>query len=170
MSIKEVGDKSKPSPELPTEEEFDIVPVGVSPKNKATLSHHTFTVVAIILVASISFAIGKLVQGNAAPSVSLHDDTEEVIAPKPTHEDPQSQAVANVTGAISKRNENDTQTAPVAAVSGGPIVASKNGTKYYSLNCSGAKRIKEENKIFFASAGDAQKAGLSPSSTCKDLK
>jgi hypothetical protein len=46
-------------------------------------------------------------------------------------------------------------------------VASKNGTKYYPLDCGGAKRIKEENKIWFANKEEAEKFGYSLSLTCK---
>ncbi|ETB63703.1 TPA: hypothetical protein DIC38_03090 [Candidatus Nomurabacteria bacterium] len=45
-------------------------------------------------------------------------------------------------------------------------VASKNGKLYYSLNCSGANRIKEENKIFFASKEEAEKSGYGFATSC----
>jgi hypothetical protein len=47
------------------------------------------------------------------------------------------------------------------------FVASKNGKMYYTIGCSGAKRIKEENQIWFATEIDAQKSGYSLSLTCK---
>jgi methylphosphotriester-DNA--protein-cysteine methyltransferase len=50
------------------------------------------------------------------------------------------------------------------------VVASKNGAKYHYLWCSGAQSIKEENKIFFNSIEEAQKAGYTPASNCKGLK
>jgi len=50
------------------------------------------------------------------------------------------------------------------------FVASKNGTKYHYPWCSGAQSIKEENKIWFSTAEEAQKAGYSPASNCKGLK
>jgi len=46
-------------------------------------------------------------------------------------------------------------------------VASRNGKSYYPLACSGAKRIKEENKIWFANKIEAEKSGYTLSSTCK---
>jgi len=46
-------------------------------------------------------------------------------------------------------------------------VASKNGKMYYSLGCSGAKRIKPENEVWFATSEDAEKSGFALSSTCK---
>lgn len=46
-------------------------------------------------------------------------------------------------------------------------VASKNGKMYYSIGCSGAKRIKKENEVWFSSKEDAEKSGYELSSTCK---
>lgn len=46
-------------------------------------------------------------------------------------------------------------------------VASKNGKMYYSLDCSGAKRIKSENEVWFSTKSDAEKSGYTLSSTCK---
>ena len=49
---------------------------------------------------------------------------------------------------------------------GGAYVASRSGTKYYLPTCSGASRIKEENKIWFNSESEAENAGFTKSSTC----
>jgi hypothetical protein len=46
-------------------------------------------------------------------------------------------------------------------------VASKNGKMYYSLGCSGAKRIKPANEVWFSTKEDAEKSGFTLSTTCK---
>ncbi len=46
-------------------------------------------------------------------------------------------------------------------------VASKNGKMYYPLGCSGAKRIKKENEVWFSTTEEAEKSGYTKSSTCK---
>lgn len=46
----------------------------------------------------------------------------------------------------------------------GEYVASKNGTKYYPKGC--ANRIKEENKIYFTTPENAEKAGFSLAKNC----
>ena len=51
----------------------------------------------------------------------------------------------------------------------GPYVGSKSGTKYYLTSCSGVKRIKEANKVFFASVNDAVAAGYQPAVNCPGL-
>ena len=51
----------------------------------------------------------------------------------------------------------------------GKYVASKNGTKYYLPNCSGAKRISETNKVWFATAAVAVAEGYTPAANCPGL-
>jgi len=60
--------------------------------------------------------------------------------------------------------------APATAKSAaGRYVASKNGTKYYLPTCSGADRIVEANKVWFASAEAAVTAGYSPAANCDGI-
>jgi len=56
-----------------------------------------------------------------------------------------------------------------ANISAGVYVASKNGGSYHLPWCSGAKRIKEENKIWFGSKQEAEKLGYKPAGNCKGL-
>ena len=49
------------------------------------------------------------------------------------------------------------------------VMASRNGTTYYYPWCSGAKRIKEENIIWFATKEAALSAGLKASANCSGL-
>lgn len=49
------------------------------------------------------------------------------------------------------------------------VVASKTGSKYHLLDCPGAKTIAEKNKVYFASAKDAENAGYSRAANCKGL-
>lgn len=49
------------------------------------------------------------------------------------------------------------------------FIASSKGSKYHLPWCPGAERIKEENKIWFASEEDAQRAGYTPAGNCKGL-
>lgn len=47
------------------------------------------------------------------------------------------------------------------------VVASVNSDKYHYLRCPGVKAIKEENKITFKNANEAQLAGFSLAGNCK---
>ena len=65
--------------------------------------------------------------------------------------------------------------APAAAVaavatsspSGGAVLASRNGTRYYFPQCSGASRISEANKVWFASEAEAKAKGYTLASGCR---
>lgn len=48
-------------------------------------------------------------------------------------------------------------------------VASKHGQVYHLLICPGAKRINEENKIYFDTKEAAEAAGLRPAANCKGI-
>ncbi len=48
-----------------------------------------------------------------------------------------------------------------------PFLASKNGTKYYPSDCSGANKILTENRIWFETEEDAVIGGYERSLTCK---
>jgi len=52
---------------------------------------------------------------------------------------------------------------------GGQYVASKTGKSYHLPWCSGAKLIKEENKIWFASKEEAEARGYAPAGNCPGI-
>lgn len=62
------------------------------------------------------------------------------------------------------------QSLPVApaanTIESGDFVASRSGSRYHKLSCPGAKQIKEENKVFFASAQAAEAAGYKRAANC----
>ncbi len=64
-----------------------------------------------------------------------------------------------------------TQVAAVVAVNPttGKVVGSKNGSKYHLPECSGAKNIKEENKVWFASVEEAKARGYTAAANCPGL-
>lgn len=51
----------------------------------------------------------------------------------------------------------------------GKYVASKNGLSYHFPWCSGAKRIKEENKVWFQTKEEAEAGGYKPAANCDGL-
>ena len=46
------------------------------------------------------------------------------------------------------------------------VVASKNSDKYHYTWCAGAKKIKEENKVWFSSAQEAESRGYTLAGNC----
>jgi len=51
----------------------------------------------------------------------------------------------------------------------GHYVASKNGRTYHLPWCPGALKIREENKIWFDTKEEAEKAGYKPAGNCEGL-
>jgi hypothetical protein len=62
------------------------------------------------------------------------------------------------------------QSAEILALApGGYVVASRTGSVYYLPWCSGAEKIVQGNQVWFSSEAAAQKAGYTPSKSCKGL-
>ncbi|MDO8555401.1 MAG: hypothetical protein Q7R75_02450, partial [bacterium] len=104
-------------------------------------------------VALIAFGLGRL-------SAVLEKKT-------PIKIETQASLFASQNGQLNniKNEQNITSTSDVD----GLLVASKTGVKYHFPWCSGALRIKEENKVWFKSREEAEKAGYTPASNCKGL-
>lgn len=103
-------------------------------------------------VAIISFYLGYIAR--------LETFSEETVSLKT----PYSSAAYTPMSASQAKNTPMAPSSPQA--SSGAFVASKNGTKFYPANCSSAKRIKDANKVFFATAADAENEGYSRASGC----
>ncbi|MDP3785018.1 MAG: Ada metal-binding domain-containing protein [bacterium] len=98
-------------------------------------------VITIVLVALIGFGLGRLSvsKENKFP-IRIQDSIQE----------------ANVISSVKT---------PKAAL----LVGSKNSRVYHFPWCSGAQRIKEENKIYFSSKEEAEKTGYKPAANCEGL-
>ena len=108
-----------------------------------------FLSLTIILVALLSFGIGRLsVVGDREPVRIEYDPELTTNDQQPTTNINQTASVINTVG-----NES--------------VVVSKNGVRYHYLHCSGAKQIKEENKIVFLTPATAEAAGYTLAANCK---
>ena len=63
---------------------------------------------------------------------------------------------------------DDRLTIDPAEVTSATVIGSRNGTRYYSPNCSGVGRISEENRLYFIDRHRAQAAGYTASVQCFD--
>lgn len=111
--------------------------------------------VVIIAVALIGFGLGRLSR------------LAERKTPIRIEYFATSSQEAAVSGSINSERQN-----PAAAIQGQSekiFVASKNGKNYHYPWCSGAQRIKEENKIWFPSREEAESKGYTPAANCKGL-
>ncbi len=103
----------------------------------------------IICVALIAFGLGRF----------------SAISEKKTPITIENLASTSTSYVDVKNNTDNTRTLSAEKL----YVASKNGTKYHYPWCSGGQSIKEENKIWFSSKEEAEKAGYQPASNCKGL-
>ncbi len=121
-------------------------------------------VIIIILVGVGSFELGRLSKENSSSGVK--------ILPAQAGEYPNqsmgqaTNQTSNVISATKFANSKPSNSIQTSHSLGKNYFASNRGTKYYSLNCSAGKTIKQENKVYFATADEAIKAGYTLSTSC----
>ena len=109
-------------------------------------------VVAVVLLGILTFGLGRL-------SVLSEEKTPVALCATPIMVD------GGITATPAPARTSGVSTPETQ----GTYVASKSGAAYHFPWCSGAQRIKEENKIWFMSKEDAEAAGYRPASNCKGL-
>lgn len=107
-------------------------------------------ILIIVLVGFAGFGLGRL-SGSPEKSEGVHIEYLE------------RGGVGNVSATVESVRK-----API--VLSGAVVVSKNSTKYHYPWCSGAQRIKEENKIWFNTIEEARASGYTPAANCKGLE
>ena len=122
-----------------------------------------YTVLLLIVVAFGSFGLGRLSKLQASKQPIRLEQSATVLGIP-------ALGVGNTQSTAAPLNKSETPDTTSSPVGGGQLVASKGGTKYHFPWCSGAQRISEANKIWFASVEEARKAGYTPASNCKGLK
>lgn len=111
-----------------------------------------FIVAVILLVGFGGFGLGRLSK--------LHEEKSPVVIG--------SAATSNTV--ITGGEENEVQNYELGIMNEGKnFVASVIGTKYHLPWCASAERIKEENKIWFATEDEARAAGYSPAGNCSGI-
>lgn len=134
---------------------------GFISKYMGTRADKIYFVTIGFLLIGIGYMAGYWV-GNARKGTPIVFETKSE-APKIISDEDIAQlaeAVKNQDSQVSAASANG-QVAGSTSKSG--YVASVSGKKYYALNCSEVKRIKEENKIYFATEKDAIDAGYEAS-------
>lgn len=122
----------------------------------------------IVVVGCVSFVLGRFSVENRSVSIVPSERIESV-----------STAYSAVSAPAASVPAQEKTVPPLPAVQNGvgvtgaaiegAYVASKSGTKYHLPWCSGAQRIKEENKVWFETKEEAEKAGYSPAANCKGI-
>ncbi len=117
---------------------------------------YIFIVLIIVFVAFGSFGLGRLSKIDES-KIPLH--------------------IEGLTASVVNANKNDKNIIfgrniepKIPSKLAGTYVGSKTGKKYHFPWCSGARRIKENNKIIFKTIEEARKAGYTPAVNCKGLR
>lgn len=116
-----------------------------------------FTSLLLCCVAIVAFLLGR---------ASVH----EIVKTEPRTGPTVRQTALAPTAVLQSSSTTATSAAtpqPSDSSETGPIVASKSGTKYHLTTCPGAKQIKTENKIYFATVAAAEASGYAPASNCR---
>ncbi len=122
-------------------------------KGKSGIDSSTFVCLCIIVLVGVSsFGLGRL-------SIISSEDRGGVIIKSDQILNLQKEEIKNIKELGNTNNNISTKERM--------YVASKNGKLYYSIGCSGAKRISPANELWFASSLEAEKAGYTLSSSCK---
>ena len=108
-----------------------------------------YLTVVIILVATISFGLGRLSK---------------------IREEKMPITIENATTSTEITNSLNSQPAALTVDANKIFVASRNGKKYYYVWCESANVIKEQNRVWFATKEEAEKAGYEPAANCRGLK
>ena len=119
-----------------------------------------YMAIVLILVGAASFGLGRLsALEESKPPVRILGSSAAVAV---------SGTAGAAEGAVVVQEGEEDDVPDIAP--GGKYVASKNGSKYHFPWCSGAKRIAENNKVWFNSIEEARAAGYEPAANCKGLE
>ncbi|MDO8569665.1 MAG: hypothetical protein Q7R89_02750 [bacterium] len=167
MSLQDILNRIKP-------QQIETVQFNLSGEvEHFQLFRKLFLVITIVLVAFLSFGIGRLsVAGNREPIRVEYDPSisnSQFPTRLPTPARSNGGQVSNQASVSSALNniENALKTENSKIENSTSVVASKNGARYHYPHCAGAKQIKEENKIVFATPAAAEAAGFTLAANCK---
>lgn len=112
-------------------------------------------VIIIILVGSSSFEIGRLSKANSSSGIKIEYPTQNQEVNPISEVESINNIAQNSVQKITKNKVSET------------FFASNRGHKYYPSGCSAGKSLKQENRIYFATREEAEKAGYELSSSCR---
>ncbi len=131
----------------------------LSLKFKRFFQDTEYVLAALIIVVSVSsFFLGRWSVSDT--SLMAGDTPQEITT---------SSEKSGVFEELRDTSLERVDTLEARAVGVGEYVASKSGTKYHLPWCPGAGQIKEENKIWFKSKEEAERAGYTPAANCKGI-
>lgn len=132
-------------------------------------SKNLYLAILIITMSALSFGLGYLaaIEGSRIPVRIENIDFSSggpLDGQGATSNINQTAVAGQALAGESSNNSNQ-----VSISASGQYVGSKNSTKYHLPWCSGAQRIKDENKVWFSSKEEAKARGYTPASNCPGL-
>lgn len=124
------------------------------------------TIIIIILVGLGCFELGRLSVENSPSDTKISPPDSSQTTTDTTNQ------TANVISATKSTNNTfstkiqNSNPAGLPAQTGKNFFASSRGKKYYPIDCSAGKNIKQENRIYFTTGEEAVKVGYTLSSAC----
>ena len=139
-----------------------------------------FPAVLIIVVGIVSFGLGRLSVWSSPAAFQKYVPPSAQAAQAGSFGPPEGNPAAREGGLVAAAHGEESMTATSsealsrtvsasAAQTEKKYVGSKNSDKYHLPWCSGAARIAEENKVWFASKEEAEAAGYTPAANCKGI-
>ena len=120
---------------------------------------------AFLLTSTASFGLGILSGRDMLVATGV-DDTFQIENVSSTTAHVLGASALATTQKFIEASAVGERTAPGVL---GTYVGSKTGKKYYLPTCSGVKRIKEENKVWFNTLEEAKAGGRTPAVNCPGL-
>ena len=118
--------------------------------------HHIFLALCIGLISFISYNLGQIDALQQTPIKIVESEGSKVDS---------NNLKADIYSATKTENLNNKAKTKVLDTR---VVASKNSNKYHYTWCAGAKKIKEENKVWFGSAQEAESRGYTLAGNCSN--
>ena len=112
-------------------------------------------VIIVVLVGLGSFELGRLSKENSSKGIRIEYGDQAGNAISATESIGNLSQNAKIDPIIQNSNSV-----------GKTFFASSRGSKYYTISCSAGKTIKQENRIYFTTGEEAERAGYTLSSSC----
>jgi hypothetical protein len=132
---------------------------------KTNTGKDVLSVVIIAIISLGSFQLGRNSTMNTKASQVQISGAREVLGQNITNK------YADINTTSQEYSSKNLTTNSEASTSGdiytkGNYLASSRGKKYYPVDCPAAQNIKESNKVYFKTAGEAESKGYTLSSSC----
>jgi hypothetical protein len=126
----------------------------------------TLVVLIVILVGFSAFEIGRLSRQNSTDGVKIQYPGE--LSGQAVDQTANITSAAVSATALTAKTSSSIPAISKPATSGTQnFFASSRGSKYYPAGCSAGKSLKQENRVYFATRQEAEKAGYELSSSCR---